>query len=512
MYVNSSVAVTRKKARFPALGTGGSSGTRLQALQPMPMKFYMSSATRCCIGAYISFLFILQCHRMAHAGSLDPKIGVNTALLVAMCTGANLNDYPPSASGRAASKKICEPPATLHSKCSIDATNTFSDATAFQCLYAFPDVNEEQSFPFSGVSIVKNDGTDFGTTDKVKVMITAFYSDIALDRSVCIGCTITEHPNPLLHASKVEIQGLAAPVNALLAVALIVPRKFENSARMVSPCLAGSRCSGARPSPIEVIEVVAALDGGSYPSNYDAYNSSTFPTSAERFFVRIVPLNNAPNFDAGNPMKNFVACYDCVGLKGLEPDFGQYFTFEGSSQTITISGLVAKDDDLFESCNTVTACLSRQISVTIDTVVGVVRLNTLSDLSLQPTGSTTLQSFVASLDASNAAIRSLLYNVIGPTTDPASPSRSFNTQRLLGLPEAVEVTVSDQGFSGQSGFANSSKIRFPITIVAMNQAPKVAPAPSLSNSLEGVTITLSGPTFSDDDLSDVRLRPTFVNT
>jgi hypothetical protein len=271
---------------------------------------------------------------------------------------------------------------------------------------------------------------------------------------------------------------------------------------MISPCISGSRCSGARASPIEVIDVVAALDGSPYPT-YDVYNSSVFPTSAERFFVRIIPLNNAPNFDAGNPMKNFVACPDCIGLRSLEPDFGQYFTFEGSSATITISGLVARDDDFFEGCNTVTTCLGRQVSVTITTAVGAVRLNTLSDLNLQPTGSSTVLSFVGSMDASNAAIRSLLYNVIGPTTDAASPSRSFNTQKLNGIQEAVDLSVSDQGFSGQSGFANSSNIRFPITIVAMNQAPKVVPAPSLSNSLEGVTITISGPTFSDDDLQDV---------
>jgi hypothetical protein len=463
------------------------------------------------MGAYIGFLFFLLRHPLAHAGSLDPKIGLKNSALFVMCSGANLNDYPPSDSGRTASKNLCLPPAALHSKCN-DATSSTSDAAANQCLYAFPDVNEEQSFPFSGVSIVQNNGTDF-TTERVKVKITAFYSNIVLNHSVCTGCTITEYSNPLPRASKgFEIIGPAAPLNALLAVALIVPRRFENSVRMVSPCLAGSRCSGARISPIEVIDIVAALDGSDYPKNDDVYNSSTFPTAAERFFVRIVPLNNAPNFDAGNPMKNFVACYDCDDeLKSLEPDFGQYFTFEGSSATITISGLIAKDDDLFEGCSTVTACLSRQISVTIATSVGVVRLNTLSDLIIQPTGSSTLQSFVASLDASNAAIRSLLYNVVGPTTDQASPSRSFNTQRLSGLPEAVDVTVSDQGFSGQSGFANSSKIRFPITIVAVNEAPKVTPAPSLSNSNEGVTITFSGPTFSDNDLSDVRFRTTFVN-
>jgi hypothetical protein len=454
--------------------------------------------------AYISFLCILDTRQLAHAGSLDPNIRVHTTSLDTMCTGASLTDYPPSASGRAASKRTCEPPATLHSKCNNDGTSIFFDAAAGQCLYAFPDVNEEQSFLFSGVSIVRSNGTEFTALDKVKVRITAFYSNFGLDPSVCIGCTITEHPNPQPHASEVEIQGPATAVNALLATALILPRRLENSLRMISPCLAGSRCSPARISSIEVIQVVAALDGSSYPTIYDPFNSSAFPTSAERFFVRIVPLNNAPNFDSGNPMKNFVACTDCTGLRSLEPDFGQYFTFEGSSATITISGLVAKDDDIFEGCNTATACLARQISVIIATAVGVVRLNTLSDLDLQPTGSSTLLSFVASMDASNAAIRSLLYNVIGPTTASASPARFFNTQKQNGVPEAVEVTVSDQGFSGQSGFANSSQIRFPITIVAMNQAPKVTPGLSPSNSLEGVTITISGPAFSDDDISEVR--------
>lgn len=457
--------------------------------------------------AYVGLLCILGGHHLVNAVSLGPKIRVNPALLVTMCTGATLSDYPPTASGRAASTKICEPPATLHSKCSNDAISTFANAAAGQCLYTFPDVNEDQSFPFFGVSVVKNDGTNF-TTEVVKVLITAFYSNFALNPSACTGCTITEDPYPLPHASKVEIKGLATGVNELLSAALILPRRLENNLRMISPCISGSRCSGARASPIEVIDVVAALDGNPYPT-YDVYNSSAFPTSAERFFVRIIPLNNAPNFDAGNPMKNFVACHDCIGLRSLEPDFGQYFAFEGSSATITISGLVARDDDIFEGCNTVTTCLGRQVSVTITTAVGVVRLNTLSDLNLQPTGSSTVLSFVGSMDASNAAIRSLLYNVIGPTTDAASPSRSFNTQKLNGVQEAVEVSVSDQGFSGQSGFANSSNIRFPITIVAMNQAPKVVPAPSLSNSLEGVTITISGPTFSDDDLQDVGFIMTF---
>jgi hypothetical protein len=202
-------------------------------------------------------------------------------------------------------------------------------------------------------------------------------------------------------------------------------------------------------------------------------------------------------------MKGFVACHDCAGLRSLEPDFGQYFTFEGSSTTVTISGLVVKDDDVFEGCNSVIACSSRQISVSIDTTVGVVRLNTLSDLSLQNTGSNTLLSFVGSVDASNSAIRSLLYDVVNANTEATSPNRLFNTQKLNGPTEAVVVTVSDQGLSGQSGFANSSTIRFPITVVAVNQAPKAAGLSQTQNSQEGITITISGPTFSDVDLADV---------
>jgi hypothetical protein len=398
-------------------------------------------------------------------------------------------------------RKLCEPPATLHSQCRNDAISTFASAAAGQCLFSFPDVNEEQSFLFGGVSIVQHDGTDMGM-QVANVRITAFYSNIILNPSLCPQCTITEDPNPLPYSTKVHIKGPAASINALLSVAIIMPRNLENSVRMISPCLTGTRCSGARASPIEVIDIVAASENSLFPT-YDVYNGTTFPASAERFFVRIIPLNNAPNFDSGNPMKGFVACNDCTGLKSLEPDFGQYFTFEGSSATITISGLVAKDDDAFEGCNTVAACAARQISVTIDTAVGVVRLNTLSDLSLQATGSSTLLSFVGSLDASNAAIRSLLYDVVNSNTDAASPNRIFNTQKLNGPSEAVVVTVSDQGLSGQSGFANSSTIRFPITIVAVNQAPKAVGLSQTSNSPEGITITISGPTFSDVDLADV---------
>ena len=463
-----------------------------------------------------TILFLALCilcgDSFARAGSLDPKINVNTALFATMCTGATLADYPPTTDGISMAKKICEPPATLHSKCSNDAISTFESAAAGQCLFSFPDVNEEQSFLFNGVSVVKNDGTDMGT-EVANIRITAFYSNIVLNPSLCPQCTITEDPNPLLtrHASKVYIKGPAASINALLSDAIIMPRRLENSVRMISPCLTGTRCTGARNSPIEVIDIVAVSENNVYPT-YDVYNSTTFPTSAERFFVRIIPLNNAPNFDSGNPMKGFVACNDCTGLKSLEPDFGQYFTFEGSSTTVTISGLVAKDDDAFEGCNTVIACAARQISVTIDTAVGVVRLNTLSDLSLQATGSSTLLSFVGSVDASNSAIRSLLYDVINSNTDAASPNRIFNTQKLNGPTEAVVVTVSDQGLSGQSGFANSSTIRFPITIVAVNQAPKAVGPSQTSNSQEGITITISGPTFSDVDLADVGFGKNDVNT
>jgi hypothetical protein len=116
------------------------------------------------------------------------------------------------------------------------------------------------------------------------------------------------------------------------------------------------------------------------------------------------------------------------------------------------------------------------------------------------------------VDASNAAIRSLLYDVFNSNTDAASPNRIFNTQKLNGPTEAVVVTVSDQGLSGQSGFANSSTIRFPITVVAVNQAPKAAGLSQTSNSQEGVTITISGPTFSDVDLADVGFEKNDVNT
>jgi hypothetical protein len=463
------------------------------------MSFSMAATMRFGMIARLVFLCIFGCSHFAQA---NLKIKVNTASpvkIVTMCTGAALADYPPNANGIAASTKLCDPPATLHSKCNSDAISKFDNAEAGQCLYTFPDVQEEQHFAFSGVSIVNNDGTDM-TTDVVKVRVTAYYSNFVLNMSRCPGCTV-EYLSPQSHASKVEIRGAAASVNDLLAHALVVPQRLENNLRMISPCLLGVRCA-ERASPVEVIDIVAVRDGSNYPM-YGLYNSTAFPTSAERFFVRIIPFNNGPNFDSGNPMKNFVPCRDCFGDKGLEPDFGQYFTFEGSSLTVTISGLLVKDEDFYEGCNTVVSCLSRQVSVTIDTAVGVVRLNTLSDLSLQNTGSSTLLSFVGTLEASNAAIRSILYNVVTTSTAPSSASRFFNTQKLNGPSEAVSLTVSDQGYSGQSGFANATTLRFPITVVAVNQAPKSDVCRSPSSSLEGVTITLSGPVFSDNDIADV---------
>jgi hypothetical protein len=412
-----------------------------------------------------------------------------------------LAEYPPTFNGIESSKRLCLSPAVLHSKCNSDAISSFDSPAAGQCLYTFPDINEEQTFRFSGVSIVHSNGTD--ATVKVAVRIKAFYSEVLLDSSLCAECTFNRDVNTLYPASRVEINGPAQSVNDVLAAAHISPRKLENSMRMASLCLQGSRCTLPRASSIEVIDIVAARDGASFPE-YDVYNSTSFPVAAERFFVRIVPSNNAPNFDSGNPMKNFVACdASCDGLRSLELDFGQYFTFEGSSSsTITISGLVVKDDDLFEGCSSVPTCTSRQISVSVKTVTGVVRLNTLSDLSLQASGLSTILSFVGTLDATNAAIRSLLYDVVTVTTDPASPNRLFNTQTLNGPTESVVVTVSDQGYSGQSGFANSTSIRVPITVVAVNQAPKAVgknPPPSR----EGVTITIAGPTFSDVDIADV---------
>jgi hypothetical protein len=465
----------------------------------------------------VVLLCIFSSHHLTRAQNQDLKIQVNTALLATMCTGASLVDYPPTADGRTAAKKLCESP-PLHSKCNSDTISTFANAAEGQCLFTFPDVNEEQVFPFAGISIVKSDGS--AATAVINVRISAFYSKVVLDPNICSSptdCTITEDSSTLPPASKVYIKGSAPKVNLLLASALVSPRPLENSARMTSLCLQGSRCTGARASPIEVIDIVAANDANppdSYPypyPTYDVYNSTTFPASAERFFVRIIPLNNAPNFNSGNPMKSFVPCVSCAGLRSLEPDFGQYFTFEGGSSSVTISGLVFKDDDMFEGCNSVVACAARSVSVSIDTVTGTVRLNTLSDLSLQATGSTTLLSFTGSVDASNAAIRSLIYDVVTPNTDAASPDRMFNTQKLNGPSEAVVVTVSDQGNSGQTGFANSTFIRIPITVVAMNQAPK-AVGRNPPQSLEGVTITLTGPTFSDIDLTDVSPRPPFFES
>ena len=456
----------------------------------------------------VTFLCIFSCHHyFVRAQIQDPKIKVNTATapLVTMCTGAYLADYPPTADGRAASKKLCEPPLPLHSKCNSDEISFFANAAAGQCLHTFPDVNEEQSFPFAGVSIVNQDDSDMAASVIVNVRIEAFFSRIVLDRSICSSadCTFTEDPNTPAPSSTVYIKGSAPKVNAVLAAALISPRPLENSVRMGSQCLLGSRCSGIRHSHIEVIDIRAVKDGHPYPT-YNVYNSTAYPTSAERFFVRIMGLNNAPNFNSGNPMKSFVP-----NLQSLEPDFGQYFTFEGGSSSVTISGLVFKDDDMFEGCNSLAACATRTVSVSIDTVTGTVRLNTLSDLNLQATGSSTLLSFTGSVDAANAAIRSLIYDVVTPSTDPASPDRMFNTQKLNGPSEAVVVTVSDQGNSGQSGFANSTSLRIPITVVAMNQAPK-AEGQNPPQTLEGVTITIVGPTFSDIDLLDVSYRLPFL--
>jgi len=129
---------------------------------------------KCCIMlALFAFLCILDSSLFARATDLnDLKIKVNTEVFATTCTGAGLAEYPPTFNGIESSKRLCHSPAVLHSKCNTDAISSFDSPAAGQCLYTFPDINEEQTFRFSGVSIVHSNGTD--ATVKVAVRIKAF--------------------------------------------------------------------------------------------------------------------------------------------------------------------------------------------------------------------------------------------------------------------------------------------------------------------------------------------------
>ena len=194
---------------------------------------------------------------------------------------------------------------------------------------------------------------------------------------------------------------------------------------------------------------------------------------------------------------------ECMDFKSENPEcnFGQFFAYEGTSNSLQIKGVTVSDPDLHETCpESFKECV--RMDVAVRAFKGSVGLNTRSNLNLyfdarQGSG------FTAYLVDLNSAIKVLFYkveteNLLGR---PQSTVLYYNTQNS-GNEEFVSVVVSDQGFTGAARTAVASSIRIDVVIVAVNDPPIVKCAVPEFSPTEDVLGSLRGISIEDIDLSE----------
>jgi hypothetical protein len=191
--------------------------------------------------------------------------------------------------------------------------------------------------------------------------------------------------------------------------------------------------------------------------------------------IHIVDVNDAPKIL--HPKDQYTPPEECSDPASENEfcNFGQFFATEDNSDSLQISGISVTDEDIYEQCPPKPTFECAKANVQINAYKGAVQLNTRSNLDFYDNARSKI-GFTSVLTDTINAVKVLYYRVetaelVG---SPASSVLNYNTQRFgEKTEEYLTVTVSDQGFSGETGIAQFNTIRIDIVIVARNKAPSI---------------------------------------
>mmetsp|Transcript_1394 Transcript_1394/g.3053 ORF Transcript_1394/g.3053 Transcript_1394/m.3053 type:complete len:3134 (-) Transcript_1394:67-9468(-) len=302
------------------------------------------------------------------------------------------------------------------------------------------------------------------------------------------------------------------------------PTDDQNSMRIRSRIYSGSTSLSATwpiGKPYEEL-VISVIFDKSNPNCSACGVSGTSSPHVRRYLMHILPMNDAPYM--GNPVNTYkkpkyckatVAEEDCIDSSTGLPltldqchicYFAPFFTYEGSTTFVPVSGLTLIDDDAYESCTWANAkCTSADTKILVRN--GGIDLNTRLGLSIY-SESSSLKAFTAPMGPTVSAITVLQYQAYVQGVG----NIYYNTQSN-GNSEKISVAVSDQGFNGaveangalSNGISLESAIDIPLTIVAMNNAPVVSFGSVTTNYKvsEDVLSQISSITVKDSDVDEV---------
>jgi len=215
--------------------------------------------------------------------------------------------------------------------------------------------------------------------------------------------------------------------------------------------------------------------------------------------MHIVDMNDTPEIKHPEIMYSYP--FYCTKLsRRPECHFGQFFSYEDTSDSIQIGGVEIFDIDVGESCNFVNPECAK-IDVSVRAARGSVKLNTRARLSFYE-NTREAQGFTAFITPSNAAVKVVFYSVeLLENLGPKSVILDYNTMHSKNR-ESVSVTVSDQGLTGAAGVAKVQNIMIEVGIVAVNDAPEISIARLEYAFLEDQLTQIEGLEVKDIDLNE----------
>lgn len=289
---------------------------------------------------------------------------------------------------------------------------------------------------------------------------------------------------------ELSMVGTYAAIETALDDLLYRPRNDQNSVRLRSRTY---NPAAARDQPYEEMLVAVSqrpIGGGAWEMRRNMTQ-----------FVSIFDVNDPPALR--NPVDAYSPPRVCETPGALQPacHFGQFFSYEDTDRSVSISGVEIADLDVGETCSfEQPECNKMDVNVRADK--GSISLNTRSRLTFYE-NTRKGQGFTAFNTPSNNAVRVLYYRVeLLELLGPASVVFNFNTQHSANS-EFVELTVKDQGFSGYKGLSKLSSIQIDVMVVAVNDAPTITIQQLEYALFEDQAQILQGLSVADTDVNEV---------
>ena len=177
--------------------------------------------------------------------------------------------------------------------------------------------------------------------------------------------------------------------------------------------------------------------------------------------------------------------------------FGQFYAFEDTSDILEVPGMTVLDVDLQE------ATTEAELDVKVLAKNGNVNFNSRTGLIFYDQAFRNRKGFTASSDATNNAIRVLIYRVETPdlVNKPESTVYNYNTQQD-GEEEYFDMSFNDQGYTSGIAAAQIVDTRVYVTIVALNDPPAIAVLSPDFEAVEDMLTDITGISVSDIDLME----------